>query len=70
MILRAFLLLTGFGFSVVGGVHIISYLNLMTTGITFQEYVQFIIHRIECQLFLVGLVLMLGAIFPSSKNQR
>ncbi|MDQ0174645.1 hypothetical protein [Bacillus chungangensis] len=70
MILRAFLLLTGFGFSVVGGVHIISYLNLMAAGKTFQEYVQFILYRIECQLFLVGLVFMLIAIFSSSKNQR
>ena len=35
------------------------YLNLFTIGYTFLEYVYFIIRRVECNCFLVGLLLLL-----------
>ena len=37
----------------------ILYLNLFTIGYTFLEYVYFIIRRVECNCFLVGLLLLL-----------
>lgn len=45
---RAFLFLIGFGFMLIGSLYIISYLNLLTIGYNFFEYVKFIISRIEC----------------------
>lgn len=35
------------------------YLNLFTIGYTFLEYVYFIIRRVECNCFIVGLLLLL-----------
>ena len=38
------------------------YLNLFTIGYTFLEYVYFIIRRVECNCFLIGLLLLLFTI--------
>jgi hypothetical protein len=54
--LRVFLFLMGFGFSLIGSMYIISYLNLLTIGYNFLEYAKFIISRIECWLFFIGLL--------------
>ncbi len=35
------------------------YLNLFTIGYTFLEYVYFIIRRVECNCFFIGLLLLL-----------
>ena len=53
MLVRVFLFLTGFGLTVIGCVYIISYLNLLTIGYNFLEYVNFIL----------GIILMLLTIF-------
>lgn len=37
----------------------ILYLNLMTMGYSFSSFVHFIISRVECNLFFVGIVMML-----------
>ena len=42
MLARIFFFLIGFGFTVVGNVYIISYLNLLTIGYNFFDYVNFI----------------------------
>ncbi|MCI8545598.1 MAG: hypothetical protein HFH09_05185 [Bacilli bacterium] len=60
---RVFTFLIGFGFSTIGAVYIISYCNLMTVGYNFHEYVQFIIRRLECQYFLIGLCLIFLSIY-------
>jgi hypothetical protein len=62
-LIRLFLLLTGFGFAVVGGVSVIAYLNLLTAGYTFQEYVHYIKTRPECYLSLVGFIFLYSAIY-------
>ncbi|EFV78845.1 hypothetical protein M4D56_04870 [Cytobacillus oceanisediminis] len=71
MLFRAFWLLTGFGISVSGGVSVIGYLNLLTTGHTFKEYLYFIISRPECYLLPIGIIIItLSIYFPySSVNE-
>ncbi len=40
----------------------ILYLNLFTIGYTFLEYVYFIIRRVECNCFIIGLLFLLFGI--------
>lgn len=63
MLVRVFLFLTGFGLTVIGCVYIISYLNLLTIGYNFLEYVNFISRQLECLYFILGIILMLSTIF-------
>ena len=63
MIARFFFFLLGFGFTVIGCVYIISYLNLLTVGYNFSNYVHFIIGRIECLYAVIGSLLMFGSIY-------
>nr|WP_188696898.1 hypothetical protein [Pullulanibacillus camelliae] len=68
MLVRVFFLFLGFGFAVVGGVTIIAFLNVMTTGEGFYGYIQFMLERVETYLFFAGLVMMwLSIYFPSFK---
>ncbi|MFC3883720.1 hypothetical protein ACFOU2_09505 [Bacillus songklensis] len=60
--IRFFLLLTGFGFAVVGGVSVIAYLNLLTAGYSYQEYLLYIKERPECYLSLCGFLFLYLAI--------
>lgn len=55
---RIFFFLVGFGLTVVGWIYIICYLNLLTIGYNFYEYVNFIIRRLECIYALIGIVIM------------
>ncbi len=55
---RIFLFLVGFGFTVVGLTFIITYLNLTTIGYTIEDYLWFIVHRIECLLAIIGILLI------------
>lgn len=63
MITRIFFFLLGFGLTVIGCVYIISYLNLMTVGYNFSNYVHFITGRIECLYAVIGSLLMYGSIY-------
>lgn len=66
---RIFIFLIGFGLTVIGAVYIISYCNLMTIGYNFSQYVQFIIRRIECQYFVIGLILIFLSLYtPGGKR--
>lgn len=69
MVVRIFFFLIGFGLTVVGSIYIISYLNLLTVGYNFLEYVNFIIRRIECIYTLIGIGLIVLTIYiPGGKN--
>jgi hypothetical protein len=69
MVLRMFVLFVGFGLAVSGGISLIIYLNLLTTGMTIIEYLQFISTRVECYLFLVGILIITLTIYlPRRKN--
>ncbi len=56
---RLFFLLLGFGLSLIGFIYIISYLNLLTIGYNFYEYVNFIIRRVECMYAPIGIIMII-----------
>jgi hypothetical protein len=63
MLTRLFVFLVGFGFSVAGGISTVAYLNFLTAGHTFVEYLLFVSQRIECAMLPVGLLLIWGSIY-------
>ena len=63
MIARIFFFLLGFGFTVIGFIYMISYLNLLTMGYTFLEYLVFISKRYECIVAIVGFLMITCSIF-------
>ena len=69
MILKIFLFLLGFGLTTIGCVYIISYLNLLTIGYNFLQYVNFIIRRIECLNAILGIILMWIAIIIGGNDE-
>lgn len=67
---RIFVFLIGFGLTVIGCVYSISYLNLLTLGYSFLEYVQFIMKRLECLYTIIGIIIiMLDLYIPGGKNE-
>ena len=52
------MLLTGFGLSVIGGISTIAYLNLLTTGFEFIDYLYYIGTHMECLLLPLGILLI------------
>lgn len=70
MPLRIFIFLLGFGICVTGFSYILIYLNLLSIGYNFLEYVKFIIRRIECLNFIIGIVLMLFSILYKGGNDE
>ena len=70
MILRILFFLIGFGLSIIGFIYIISYLNLLSIGYNFLDYVNFIIRRIECLYAIIGLIIIFLSIFiKGGKNE-
>ena len=59
MSFKFLIFLFGFGLTVIGLSYIIIYLNLLSIGYNFFEYVNFIIRRIECLNFVFGVILMI-----------
>jgi len=69
MFLKAFFFLLGFGLTVIGCVYIIVYLNLLSIGYNFSQYVNFIIRRLECLNALFGIIIMIISITLGGKNE-
>ncbi|MCM3110457.1 hypothetical protein [Lederbergia lenta] len=65
MLFTSIIFLIGFGLTVSGGVSIIAYLNLLTTGHSFYDFASFIFYRPECYLLPIGIILMAVAIYNS-----
>ena len=55
--------LIGFGFSIIGFIYIIAYLNYLTIGYTFMDYLNLIITKPECLLAIIGVFLISIVIF-------
>lgn len=55
---KLFFFFLGFSMTVFGLVYIIIYLNLLTFGYTFFEYLKFIITRYECLIALFGSIIL------------
>jgi len=69
MIFRFFLLFIGFGLAVIGGISIIAYLNLVTAGYSFIDYLKFIVIRVEFHLFIIGFIMIAVSIYvPFSRK--
>jgi len=60
---RVFFFLLGFGLAVIGCSFIILYLNLITMGYNFLNYVNFIIRRVECYYCIIGFIIMILSIW-------
>ncbi|MFV0274908.1 MAG: hypothetical protein ACK5HL_01545 [Bacilli bacterium] len=58
MLSKIFFFLLGFGFTLIGFMYIILYLNLLSMGYNFLEYVNFITGRIECYFSIIGVVII------------
>lgn len=69
MFFRSFIFLFGFGLSVISLSYIIIYLNLLTMGYNFTDYVHFIIRRIECLNLFFGLLLVFLTMINGGKNE-
>ena len=66
--IRLFFFLVGFGLTVIGSVYIISYLNLLSIGYNFLEYVHYVIRHIEWLNALFGIIIMFLALYKGEKN--
>ncbi|MBM7096123.1 hypothetical protein JSY36_10175 [Bacillus sp. H-16] len=62
-------LFVGFGFSVLGGITFVAYLNLFTVGFSFMKYVLFMALRLESYLFFAGIGMIWLAIYYPGKNE-
>lgn len=68
MVIRIFFFLFGFGLSVIGFTYVVGYLNLLTIGYTFLEYLIFISKRSECLMALLGILIIIYTIFKGGDN--
>ena len=59
MFLRIIIFLLGILFIVTGFTSIILYLNLLSFGYSFLEFVYFIIRSIFCDLFFIGIFIII-----------
>ena len=56
--IRLFFFLLGFGFATIGFVYIITYLNYLSIGYTFWEYLNLIFTSFECLLAVFGILII------------
>lgn len=66
--LKIFLFLLAFGFTVMGFTYIIMYLNLLNMGYELKEYLSFISRRGECIMGFVGFIIINIIIFVKGDN--
>lgn len=58
MFTKMFFFLFGFGLMVIGASVLVLYLNLLTIGYSFLDYVNFIIRRVEFYYLIVGFIIL------------
>lgn len=69
MFFRIICFFMGILFTVTGFVNLILYLNLLSIGYSFFEYVNFIIRRIEVLSLFIGMFMIFISIFYRRKNE-
>ena len=69
MFLRIILFLIGILLVVIGLTSIILYINLLTIGYSFIDYVNFIIRRIECLNTILGILLIILSLNIGGKHE-
>lgn len=70
MLGRFFLFLVGFGFLVLGFSYMILFLNLLTIGYNFSEYVNFIVRSYQTYFILIGFILMSLSVYIGGKKHE
>ncbi len=71
MLGKIFLFLFGFGLMVIGFSTLILYINLLSFGYNFKEYVTFILKLPEFYYLIVGFILLNISIFlKGDKNEK
>ena len=70
MVVKVFFFLLGFGLTIIGFMYIIIYLNLMSIGYNFLEYVKFISSRLECLNAVIGIIIMTLTIILSGGKKN
>ncbi|MCR6095776.1 hypothetical protein HXA31_09780 [Salipaludibacillus agaradhaerens] len=69
--MRLLLLIIGFSLAVFGGVSLVAYLNLLTVGFSLQDYILFLIQRVETYMFITGLLIIwIMEYLPLVKKKR
>lgn len=68
--MRIFLFLLGFGLMLIGFTYIITYLNLLSMGYRIIDYFKFIINRLECQITIIGFILVFLTIYMKGDNKN
>ena len=68
--LRIFFFLFGFGFTTIGFSFVILYLNVLTVGYNFYDYVNFIIRRPECYFSILGFIIMIMSIIARGDEKN
>ena len=66
--LKYFLMLLGYFITITSSTYIIGYINLLGMGYNFEDYVNFITTRLECWMFLVGVILLFGTLMIRRKD--
>ena len=69
MFFRIICFFMGILFTVTGFVNLILYLNLLSIGYSFFEYVNFIIRRIEVLSLFIGMFMLFISIFYGRKDE-
>lgn len=55
---------------VIGFTYMITYLNLLTMGYSFQAYLNFIMGRVECFFSIIGFLIVSFVIFISGRHNH
>ena len=55
---------------VIGLTYILIYINLFTFGYTIKEYLEFILKRYECYLFVIGITLQIICFYHGKEKKK
>ena len=67
---RFFIFLLGFGFMIIGFTYIITYMNLISMGYSYLQYLAFIFSRIECLFAVIGFILVSFIILTKGSREN
>ncbi|MCE7794876.1 hypothetical protein K8O68_21030 [Salipaludibacillus sp. CUR1] len=69
--MKFFMLIIGFALAVFGGVSLVAYLNLLTVGYSLQNFLLFLVQRIETYMFAAGIfIIWIIVYFPMKRGHK
>lgn len=60
-----FLFFIGFGFTCVGAVSLIGYMNFLPVGMNFIDFLMFVYKRPECYMLPIGVIFIMLAMYKN-----